>query len=229
MGMGHGSNDKNIRGAVGTWVRLGMKQGMVGDYMGEKENKKRHGSLYNYDARAPTIKKESQTTHHGREPTEYERTERLEHADAVDNAVEAETNDINEETKEVQDSEVSGDDEDIKGAVFTRGMEQGAVEGYVGEKESRKRQELLHNHDVRAPAARFGDAVLGNIADKDPGKDEADFTVDKLGYLDGEEEGPSRIAWLPKETSRMSKSALLLKSSQCISCQRMRKIKPAVQ
>jgi hypothetical protein len=45
-----------IKGAVFAWVRLDMKQRVVEDYMGEKEGKKRHGSLYNYDARVPTVR-----------------------------------------------------------------------------------------------------------------------------------------------------------------------------
>ena len=32
----------------------------------------------------------------------------------------------------------------------------------------------------------YGDAAFGNISDKDPGKDEAYFTVGKLGCLEGE-------------------------------------------
>jgi hypothetical protein len=75
-----------------------MKQGVVEDYMREKEGKKRHGSLYNYDKRAPTVKEELQTTHHGRKPSGYENTESLEPAHVVDNAAEAENNDTNEET-----------------------------------------------------------------------------------------------------------------------------------
>ena len=54
--------------------------------MGKKEDKKRHGLLYNYDARAPTVREESQTTHH-------ESTESLEPANAVNKAAVAENND----------------------------------------------------------------------------------------------------------------------------------------
>ena len=106
---GDGIDDKDIKGAVFTWVRLGMKQGVVEDYMGEREGKKRHGSLYNYDARAPTVREESQITHH-------ESTGSLEPANAVDNAAVAENNDINEETKEVQGSEVNTMKDDPQGA-----------------------------------------------------------------------------------------------------------------
>ena len=53
----------------------------------------------------------------------------------------------------------------------------------------------------------YGDAAFGNFSDKDLGKDEAYFTVGKLGCLEGEEGAISRIAWLPKETSRVIESA----------------------
>jgi hypothetical protein len=40
------------------------------------EGEKRHGSLYNYDARVSTVREELQTTHHGRKPSVYEKPEK---------------------------------------------------------------------------------------------------------------------------------------------------------
>jgi hypothetical protein len=92
----------------------------------EKECKKRHGSLYNYDARAPTLREGTQTTHRGGDGFDDENTKAFEE-DFVEKREEHEGSDVREsktkDTKGTKDEDIRGTEDEGSKDNDTRGTE----------------------------------------------------------------------------------------------------------